>query len=566
MSFFEANLAVLRRVFPDLAQACPTPRVFQGQWSLSRSGAPTVRRAAVALGSRFDPVTEADRAVPDWTGVDFAVLPGLGAGYLAEAVVRRYPDLPVLVAEPDPVWFAEVLVHRDLRGLLGHPRLTLLVGAEAGAVGRALASHSCGAVEVLSWRPLDALEPGWTGVVRAEVAQAQAQAGVNAATFRRFGLLWLRNLRKNEAFAQGVRPLTALEGWARGRPVVIAAAGPSLAERLDWMVRFRDRFVLVAVDTAWSALAARGLEPDLLVVLDGQYWNARHVDHPVPPKSLVVTEWIGPPRAFRLAPGRTFVAASSVGLLRSREEAVWGPLGALPSGGSVATAAWSLAHVLGASAIAFAGLDLGYPRGQTHVPGSQFEEAVHRRARRFTPAETLGLGLRGFAGLTLRPALDGGTVPSDPRMDLFRQWLVAAVASCPEVPVFNLGSRGSVIAGLMRPPEGFERSWPSFLPPPAPQGPWLVRGSSPPPVPPFSVLRKTLAADDRQFPECLTALWAAAAGFWGPAVWNSWAGRVKNTWDRYPSPRSRQVLKDHLELTLSWEGFWENSGEFEKIR
>lgn len=557
MSLLEANLEVLRGSQPGLLPAGRLLKEDRGEWRPARSGLPTVRRAGVSLCSAFDPVTEADRAVPDWKDVDFAVLPGLGAGYLAEAVVRRYPDLPVLVAEPDPAWLAEVLDHRDLRGLLSHPRLILIVGPDVDEVGRVLSDHACGTIEVLSWRPLDLLTPAWAPLVRLQTAGAQAQAGVNAATFRRFGSLWRRNLEKNEAAARGVRPLASLDGWGRGLPAVVAAAGPSLAENLEWMVQNRDRYLLVAVDTAWSALAARGIEPDILLVLDGQYWNARHVDLPPPLRTLVVTEWIGPPRAFRLAPGRTFVAASSVPLLRPREERLWGPLGSLSSGGSVATAAWSLVLRLGCSQVAFAGLDLGYPRGLTHVPGSQFEEALHRRSRRLTPAETLGLGLRGFVGLTPRPALDGGTILSDARMDLFRRWLSLAVTSHPEMPAFNLGTKGSVIPGLRPFPYGWESRWPLTRPGPLPEEPVLTRLAASAPQPPFRELREALAVDDREFPATLDGFWRAARAFWGESTWDSWAGRVRNTWDRYPSSRSLWALKEHLALTLAWEPFWE---------
>jgi len=559
MTPLAANLVALRDRYPAVAAVVEGlgGAPSRGEWSMARSGVPAVRRGGTWLTSAFDPVAEALKAVPPWDpGVDFAVVIGLGAGYLAEAVASRYPDLPLVVAEEDPAWLTEVLAHRDLSGLWSSGRVVPLLGPDARVIGEFFRPLACRTVELLSWRPLALLSPAWGGAVKAQVGESQAQARVNLATFGRFGDLWRRNLAKNEAHAPAVRPLTALTRWAEGVPAVVAAAGPGLADRLAWMKEHRDRFLLIAVDTAWSALCHHGLEPDVLLVLDGQYWNARHLDRPLPQKTLVVTEWIGPSRAFRLAPDRTYVAATSVPFLRARETARWGSLGALPSGGSVATAAWSLALHLGCPEVAFAGLDLGYPRGQTHVPGSQFEEAVHRQAHRLIPAETRGLGLRGWEGLVSRPSLDGGWVWSDPRMDLFRHWLSAAVARHPGVKAVNLGTRGSVVPGLEPAAVDYGHHWPRVALPPVPLSPPLRRGAGSLETPPFPHLAAVLSpASLADFNQALDRAWAVAREYWGTEVWDAWAGRAKTTWDRWPSARSRQAVEEVVSLALTWRRF-----------
>jgi hypothetical protein len=556
MSFWAANLEVLGRRHPEAARRVAAARTTdRGLWTLAKAGTPTVRRDGIALASAFDPAAEAARAVPDWgPRTDFALLPGLGAAYLAEAVAARYPDLPVLIAEADPSWFAEVLDHRDLRHLWENPLVVPLVGPDPAETGTFLASHACAVVETLLWRPLTVQDPSWAPALAAEVAQAQARSRVNLATWKRFGDLWRRNLLRNEAGARDVRPVAALGGLWAGAPGVVAAAGPSLAEAFGWIESFRDRFVLIAVDTAWPSLAARGIEPDVLLVLDGQYWNARHVDRPPPARTLVVTEWIGPPRAFRLALGRTFVAATSLPFLRRREADLWGPLGALPSGGSVATAAWSLALLLGCREVAFAGLDLGFPRGLTHVPGSQFEEALHRRTGRLAPAETLGLNLRGWAGLALRPALDGGQILSDPRMDLFRAWLSGAVQGRPDVPAVNLGTRGSVVPGLAAPPADYGQSWAPLAPVAPPAGPFLVRKKTSPETPPWDALERL--AQGPSAGGTFDRDWAVVRGWWGAEVWDRWAGRAGETWGRFPSPRSSRAVAEVAREALGWRPFF----------
>lgn len=549
----EANLRALEVHQPGASAAVSSARsAARGVWRPSRKGPPSVTRDGSTLVSAFDPETEARRAVPEWSGVDFIVLPSLGAGYLAEAVSERYPDVPLVIAESDPGWVVEVCEHRDLRGLWSRPTVTLVVGPDASVVGRFLENWACSSVQTLPWRPTAVQEAPWHRAVDDEVARAQARAQVNPNTALRFGDLWRRNLAKNEAWAgqHRVGAVASLMGRAEGCCAVVAAAGPSLADSLGWLENHRTRVLLIAVDTAWPSLAARGLEPDLLLVLDGQYWNSRHVDLPPPPRTLVISEFVGPPRAFRMAPDRTLVTATSVPLLRRREVERWGDLGTLSSGGSVATTAWSLAVHLGCSEVGFAGLDLGYPRGLSHVPGSQFEEAIHRRSRRLMPAETQGLGLRGLTGLVPRPALDGGWVLSDPRMDLYRSWLEASVTAHPETRAYNLGTRGSLVRGLTSVGNDWRpQGRPPRLEPPAGG---LVPGR-PVSLPPFEALRSVGDLTDRHRYE---EVWAQARDHWGAAVWDKWAGRAWSTWARFPSPRSRRAVEEMVTLTLSWESAW----------
>lgn len=557
-ALWEVNWAALQRFQPDAARqlAALGAGAERGEWSASRFGLPTVRRDGLSLVSAYDPVAEAARALPE-DDADALVLPGLGAGYLAEAAAARFPGVPLVIAEADVAWFREVLHHRDLRALWPSPGVVVLLGPDARTTGEFLANLACRSVCTLKSRPLVERDPAWYEAISAQVAAAQARARVNLATFQRFGTLWRRNLRRNEASAVEVRPVQDLAGLWKGGRAVIAAAGPSLADAFAWMEAHRHRYGLIAVDTAWPALAARGLTPDVLVVMDGQYANARHLDRVPPAATLVVTEWTGPPRAFRLAPGRTYVAATSLPLLRRREEALWGRLGVLPSGGSVATAAWSLALSLGCREVAFAGLDLGYPRGQTHVPGSQFEEALHRSSGRLAPAETGGLRLRGWEGLAWRPALDGGQVLSDPRMDLFRDWLAAAVAARPDVRAVNLGRRGSVVPGLEPAPADYGHLWPTMDRRSPDVSSPLVRHDEAVPRPPFAALESVLSSSD--FPRAVDEAWAAARAYWGAEVWDRWAGRARSTWDRFPTGRSRRAVEELVATTLPWREFWDRA-------
>ena len=544
MTVLEKNLEALESRFPGLGAELhdyPAPPELP-EFFLSRSGAVTARWKGFTLASTFDPVAEAQKLLPEVDAeVDFAVVGGFGLGFVPLALLERYPDLPVLVAEPSPWWLGRLMEEIDLTSMLENPRLSLMLGGNPSQIGTYLSKFVCRKV---SWLPLRSLVPlfgDWlTGVGRA-LDNFQAMTRVNQATLERFGPLWLRNLSRNEeALGDETRvsptAVEALRSLAPGCRVVVAAAGPSLFLLLGTLKKYRKRFILISVDTAWATLKSAGLVADFLVIMDGQYWNARHVDGPVDPPTGIVSELVGHPSTLRLAPERLFLASSSVPFLRERELSSWGDLGVLKSGGSVATSAWSLALLLGAAEVAFAGLDLGYPSGGTHVRGSQFEERAHRLARRTSPAETLALSWMKEVGLTRRPAVDGGTVISDPRMDLYRSWLSLSLLENSQVKAWNLSPVGSLIEGLESAGNELFERWPVQRVPN-----WTSRPIR------MSSAGSLEALDDLAFPEKVGALWVDAwerlgKGLWGTEAWKILGAQAVETWRAFPSERSLRSL------------------------
>ncbi|HKK47724.1 MAG TPA: 6-hydroxymethylpterin diphosphokinase MptE-like protein, partial [Alkalispirochaeta sp.] len=201
------------------------------------------------------------------------------------------------------------------------------------------------------------------------------------------------------------------------------------------------------VDTAVIALQNAGIEPDLAVISDPQYWNTRHLDAVNPTSAVLVAEPATHPRTLRLWPGRALMSASLF------------PLGAyidsrtnrhlkLGSGGSVATSAWDLARVIGATSIAMAGTDLGFPGYRTHCAGSFFEARLATVAHRLQPAEHgLWRYLHG-ARAVMAPAAGGDAVPSDSRMNVYRSWFSERPAQYPEISTVLLSPESSAIPGI----------------------------------------------------------------------------------------------------------------------
>jgi DNA-binding transcriptional MerR regulator len=239
-----------------------------------------------------------------------------------------------------------------------------------------------------------------------------------------------------------------------GMPILVVAAGPSLDELAPLLPQLARRMPIIAVDTSLRAVRGAGVEPDILTVVDPQYWNTRHLDRQALSSTLLVSESSTHPIIFRRPLGRLFFGGSifPLGQFLETEHGARFKLGA---GGSVATTAWDLARVLGAAEVYMAGLDLGFPDSRTHYSGSYFEERLHQLSDRLSPHETaLFAYLRGGAPFKA-PNNEGGSSLTDKRLVVYTKWFEEQLHFPEAPPTYNLSSRGIAIEGM--PPCSAER-------------------------------------------------------------------------------------------------------------
>lgn len=470
-----SNLAALAGRFPELAASVAAARGRELEPLLAASGEISARlpggpdRAGPLLHSSRDPRAEARRVARAARGgggeigrgaagaagsaagaagsADTAVLLGLGLGYLAEACLEA-GFARVIACEAETAAFAADLALRELASLLADERLGFVVGGEPEGLISALELAGGSRAFVLEIAAAEA-DKAWFEAARKAAERWNAKGMANENTLRRFGRLWVRNLARNLPEAAASPGVDCLAGLFQGIPALVLAAGPSLDAVLPQIKELSRRALVVCVDTALRSLLCYGLEPDFLVVVDPQYWNWRHLAGLSSPSSFLVSESSAWPAVFR-APRRGAFLGGSLFPLGRRIEAFAGRKGALGAGGSVATSAWDLCRIMGCSPLWMAGLDLGFPEGQTHAKASLFEQRALVSGRRLEPAASAQaaalVGGRSFAA----PAADGGSVRTDERMALYAWWFESRFARPLSPPTLSLSTGGLAVPGLGR--------------------------------------------------------------------------------------------------------------------
>ncbi|EPR40227.1 protein of unknown function DUF115 [Desulfovibrio sp. X2] len=145
----------------------------------------------------------------------------------------------------------------------------------------------------------------------------------------------------------------ALRDSFAGGTAVLVGAGPDLDERLDLLRRLKGRALIICVNNALRTLVRRGIEPDICLVMDPALMIAKsYTDVPHLPDTLLVAH------RFCHVPRRVF---DRVVFFGNPIEQAAGPGTELPRHGSVISAAFSLAELLGAARCIIVGGQLASP-------------------------------------------------------------------------------------------------------------------------------------------------------------------------------------------------------------
>lgn len=451
MNYLKLNLAVLKENIPELYKSVlpslDDKSVFKAKET--HSGALTALYRGKLLHSAYDPVKEAEKTIQRTLDSDSSVciIEGFGLGYYVSAALTHTEDTLVVVIDNSMERFLSACKLRDLRDIFLSERVIFLIGSREDTVSSVLRATSPGDIDIVRNRNLVNMEEEYFNAVENNLKRYIDRQKVNTATLNKFAHIWIRNLINNIKVLPEAGSIKSLEGIFGTLPVLLLAAGPSLSDLLPFIKLFQNRFVIVAVDTVMGALDETGITPDFLVVIDPQYWNARHLDRVDLSKTILVSESSSHPAVFRKGHKRLFFAASLFPLGQFMDSFTGGRR-QLGAGGSVSTSAWDLAHILTKGPVYCCGLDLGYPDRETHYRGSFFEERSHQLSERFSPAETAAFhALTGAHPFSIENN-SGGKTLTDSRLVIYKQWFEERLRQSPGRKTFSLSPKGIRINGF----------------------------------------------------------------------------------------------------------------------
>ncbi len=464
--FLNTNFARLKVIEHDRLRLS-AHRPEKVQIEQSGSGVPSMVLYGVPIYQDEDPVKEAEREVYSIVQQEdptVAVLFGIGLGYHAEQLERRFP-CPLIIFDPCDDAVRCTLQSRMLN--LKRAHLITDVARLMGEVEQRIQFND-GIVTAAAHPAYQRLFPKQFEEFVIALNQAKSNAGIieNTTAIRTGD--WIRHSTINLPIAARRKCADVLYGKFVGKPGILVSAGPSLDKNIQALKDAQNRAVIVSVNAAAAPLAKAGIKPDVIAVVEGLDLRAQLQDLPRLNEIALAPSLYSFPGFFHLNAKTVLPVTESYALLSEWLHRAFSTK-RIASGGSVSCMAFSLLYEFGCDPIILIGQDLAYTGGQSYTAAATFGRQSMRYdadtgrltavdAERNGTIETIrkegGLALLDNFQAVEVPSWGGnGTVLSVKMFTLFRAWFEnAARTFAKDHTLINATEGGARISGFREMP------------------------------------------------------------------------------------------------------------------
>lgn len=443
----EQNMSLMERLRPELYKRLK--KVFESEeYSYSNVEETETRDGNKALiverdntkyrlNSLYKPLKEAEKWADQYEFHNLSisvVMFGMGnALFVREMLNRLKPDASVYLFEPDLSVFLYVLNNINIVDILEDKRVYLFINnineKEFSDLLQSDIDWVAVPTQIICNHPVydKVYDEEFVGFLRV-VHGANKMAKVNIDTEKHMSITLVDNAIRNLKYIKESNYVSEFIGKIPEElPAVIVAAGPSLDKNIDELKRAEGKAFIFATDTAVKYLLQHDIKFDAIITIDAKkgVWHLRDERcHNVPmfcvleAKSNLMDMHIGRKIWFR---GSVYMYD-----LYSRFNREFPGYN---SGGSVATAAFSLCVSMKFKNIVLIGQDLAYSGGITHAGG------VVRNVQ------------GDKEGRELVESIDGGKVWSRYDWLIYLEWFENSIRDLKGINVIDATEGGALIHG-----------------------------------------------------------------------------------------------------------------------
>ncbi|MBR2401186.1 MAG: motility associated factor glycosyltransferase family protein [Lachnospiraceae bacterium] len=365
---------------------------------------------------------------------------GLGNGmYVRKLFETGETTLKALVYEPGLTVFLETMQEFDLTDILSDKRLQLIVEGFAEEpineyLYRFISYHDIK-------HSIYQAYPNYSNLMRDKVKEFDERIqlllmGVRATrdVLGRYGRKQtINSIVNTEYFVNGKSLYDFQSKCPRDIPVFIVASGPSLDKNGALLDEAKNKALVIAADSAVSALLKKGVVPDLFVTTDAVK-SPKHMDNERAAKIPFVAELESNDMLLKNMSSNGFFINDLnpyvYRFLRSKNIV----LPVFSTGGSVANTACAIAIAMGFKHIVLVGQDLAYTNNKTHA-----SDTVRGQMQLSVEDDNL-YEIEGYYG---------DKVITSSEFQLYRDWFEEQIENHPEVSFYNATEGGAMIHGAI---------------------------------------------------------------------------------------------------------------------
>lgn len=255
---------------------------------ISKSELPTIKVSRVNgeafIHSKYDPLKESERIFKKYeaelSNHSNVLFFGIGLGYHVEPILKQYPEKNYYLYEPDPDIFYTLLDIRDLSNIVNKAKYHLLIPENEIQSKEMLVNISASIDEEI----LLIVHPSYENLFKEELHKFTSvlkeileNRKFNLTTNVVFQKRWTLNCVKNLKHTLKTPNILAHseKNPLKGKPIILAAAGPSLNEELTYLKQIKKEGTayIFTVGSANKVLLKNGIEPDAVCTYDPQGHN-----------------------------------------------------------------------------------------------------------------------------------------------------------------------------------------------------------------------------------------------------------------------------------------------------
>ena len=402
------------------------------------------------MNSRFRPTGEAESYASQFDEIkDKSVVMffGFGNGTFPKAIYKRgSADLVFYIFyEPCLASFIYTMHHHDLTELFGTLKTHIYVeGVNADGMGALLP-------DIIDWANMPLAKMMHLPKYRELYPESYKHfAHIIEDNFNRlhmaknttseFAKKFMKNVIMHMRFGFEATSGAAFIGaFPRELPAVLVSAGPSLSKNIDVLKQAKGHAFILCVDTAFPKLMGAGVEPDAVIGVDANKWEACDRDYNYCYQRVMwIAETICNVDVTRCIKSyRNIMLDSGDQINNDIYKKAGCELPSLPTGGSVANTAFSLLELWGFETVILVGQDLALTGNRRYSDSDKnAEEQAAEKGYNIIPVE----------------AYDGGSVNTRDDYYTYLKWFESEIAITDCKRVINATEGGAMIHGATNMP------------------------------------------------------------------------------------------------------------------
>jgi len=342
----------------------------------ARSGNLFAEANSIRIHSVYDPVKEAKKYLQlyDFNKTSILLLLGPGIGYLLRELLFKYPKLHIVVF----LYSDEFVEYYSRFNIpIWHPSSENNISA---FLHKNVSEWVIDDLKILEWEPSAKAFPEIALSVNKEINQFVKESNGNMMSVARYGNRWLKNSIKNILKLEKYITVKSI-----GKPVIIAASGPSLRQCISFLKKYRECFFLLALPSSLFALYEEDLVPDLTISTDPGYYAGCHLQNLCRFSSPLIAAPLTSASVPCCGKTKTLLISQNTFIENSFLLEYKLPYLSCRQHGTVAGTALYLCVTLGFNTVIFAGLDLCTEDVYEHVQPHYFDLMFNSSADRFSP-------------------------------------------------------------------------------------------------------------------------------------------------------------------------------------